>query len=277
MARSAPSLRVFSCLPTVVYLQIVFPIEVQQVLPIHAWPIDVTIAMREKTLNFRENPYTQRSLDMSARERAYFSNYYHTISRPKTLANRAVAKATCQICGDEWANTQAGWNAEIFACDNCAGKLSNWDREKEMSRRQAEAACQVCYVDPAITIHESSQLRCCLTCSALLSEEEAEGSQRWKPANADPWDADVKLGHLFERVGAQFDLPPAVASLCGVKAPIWPRVGDMMTPAAVRRWGLCVACLQACPDPAGLAWRDRNYFAYVVPTPQEIAPAVGTS
>ena len=32
MARSAPSLRVFSCLPTVVYLQIVFPIEVQQVL-----------------------------------------------------------------------------------------------------------------------------------------------------------------------------------------------------------------------------------------------------
>ena len=46
MARSAPSLRVFSCLPTVVYLQIVFPIEVQQVLPIHAWPIDVTIAMR---------------------------------------------------------------------------------------------------------------------------------------------------------------------------------------------------------------------------------------
>ena len=92
-----------------------------------------------------------------------------------------MAKATCQICGDEWANTQAGWNAEIFACDNCAGKLSNWDREKEMSRRQAEAACQVCYVDPAESaIHESSQLRCCLTCSALLSEEEAEGSQRWE-------------------------------------------------------------------------------------------------
>ena len=43
-----------------------------------------------------------------------------------------------------------------------------------------QAACQVCYVDPAITIHESSQLRCCLSigCSDYLdwlSEEEAEG------------------------------------------------------------------------------------------------------
>ena len=40
-----------------------------------------------------------------------------------------------------------------------------------MARRKWEAACEVCHVDPAITIHESSQLRCCLTCSALLSEE----------------------------------------------------------------------------------------------------------
>ena len=54
---------------------------------------------------------------------------------------------------------------------------------------------------------------------------------------------------------------------------------DMTMPPALKRWGLCVACLQACPDPAGLAWKDRNYFAYVIPVPtsQEIAPAVGTS
>ena len=62
-----------------------------------------------------------------------------------------------------------------------------------------------------------------------------------------------------------------------MKAPISPRVGDMMTPSALRRWGLCVACLQACPDPADLPWKDRNYFFYVVPTLQEIAPAVETS
>ena len=36
-----------------------------------------------------------------------------------TLANKAVAAATCEICGDEWANTQAGWNDAIFACNNC--------------------------------------------------------------------------------------------------------------------------------------------------------------
>ena len=52
---------------------------------------------------------------------------------------------------------------------------------------------------------------------------------------------------------------------------------DMTMPSALRHWGLCVACLQACPDPAGIAWKDRNYDAYVVPTSQEIAPAVGTS
>ena len=205
-----------------------------------------------------------------------------------TLANRAVAAATCEICGDEWANTQAGWNDAIFACNNCFGKLSNWEREKErekeMARRKMEALCQVCYVEPIVGLHEASQLRCCVGCIALLSEEEAEGSQRWKPAKADPWDTDGKLGHLllghlFERVGAQFHEPPAVASLCGVKAPVSPLMGDMMTPAALRRWGLCIACLQACPDPAGLAWKDRNYFAYVIPVgqAQEIAPAVGTS
>ena len=68
---------------------------------------------------------------MSERERKYQQDYHKNIRRPKTLADRAVAKATCEICGDEWANTQAGWNDAIFACDNCAGKLSNWDREKE--------------------------------------------------------------------------------------------------------------------------------------------------
>ena len=93
-----------------------------------------------------------------------------------------------------------------------------------------------------------------------LSEEEAEGSQPWKPAEGDPWDTDVKLGHLFEKLGLRFDLPPAQTALCGVKAPVWDIMMDMTMPAALRRWGLCVACLQACPDPAGLARRDRNYF-----------------
>ena len=76
---------------------------------------------------------------------------------------------------------------------------------------------------------------------------------------------------------ASFADIPGIQALCGILSPPGPRKGDMETPAALRRFGLCVACLQACPDPAGIAHRDRNYFAYVVPTSQEIAPAVGTS
>ena len=223
---------------------------------------------------------------MSEREREYDRNYHKNIRRPKTLANRAVDAASCQLCGDEWANTHVGWNAEIFVCSTCSSKLSKWDREKEMERRKMEALCQVCYVEPAISLHESSLLRCCLTCSAWLSEGEAEGSQRWKPANADPWDTDGKLGHLFEKGQgdvlygepdpASFADIPGIQALCGILSPSGPLRWDMTRPPALRRFGLCVSCLQACPDPAGLADRDKNYFAYVVPA-KEIAPAVGTS
>ena len=208
--------------------------------------------------------------------REYDRHYYHSVRQPKTAANRAVAAALCQLCGDDWATTHVGWNDEIFVCGNCDRKLSTWEREKEMSRRQAEAACQVCYVEPAITIHESSQFRCCLTCSALLSEEEAEGSQPWKPAEGDPWDADGKLGHIFEQ-SAQFHEPPAVASLCGVEAPVWPIAMDMTTPSALKRFGLCVACFQACPDSAHLFNPRHAYLAYVVPTDVLGSVAVETS
>ena len=216
-------------------------------------------------------------MDVREYQKAYQRNYYRDVRGPKTAAFKAVAAATCEICGDEWATTYAGYNAAIFVCITCGAKLSKWDQEKEMARRNMEALCQVCYVEPAITLHESSLLRCCCGCSAWLSEGEAEGSQRWEPAEADPWDEDGKLGHIFEKLGNRFDGPDAIASLCGAKAPTWPIRMDMTMPPALRRWGLCVACLQACPDPAGIAHRDRNYFAYVVPTLQEIAPAVGTS
>ena len=217
---------------------------------------------------------------MSARSREYFQNYYQNISRPKTLANRALAAAACQICGDHWATTHAGWNSAIFVCVYCDNKLSNWDREKEMARRKWEASCQFCSVEPAESLHEASQLRCCVGCSAWLSEEEAEGRQLWEPAKANPWDEDDgRLGHLFE-LGTQFHEPPAATALCGVKALVAPVVMDMETPAAVRRWGICFACMKLCPEPVGISHSDRgNYFAYVIPVGQgqEIALAVGTS
>ena len=217
---------------------------------------------------------------MSERERKYHRDYYHNVRHPKDKAFKAVAAASCQLCGDEWANTHVGWNAEIFVCLTCDAKLSEWDREKEDREREWATRCQVCGEEPAVGVDESTQLRCCLSIGCIdyldwLSEPTGEANP-W--GEGDPWDTDEKLGHLFESVGAQFHEPPAVASLCGVEAPIRAFRGDMTMPSALRRWGLCVACLQACPDPAGLAWKDRNYFAYVIPAQtQETAPAVGTS
>ena len=215
---------------------------------------------------------------MAKNSNEYDRNYYRDVRGPKTAAFKVVAAALCPICGDDWATIYAGYNAEIFVCHTCSAKLSKWDREKEMARRKMEALCQVCCEEPAISLHESSLLRCCCGCSAWLSEGEAEGSQRWKPAEADPWDADGKLGHIFEQ-SAQFHEPPAVASLCGVKAPTSPLRGDMTMPQALRRSGLCIACLKACPDAAHLFDPRHPYFAYVIPVgqAQEIAPAVGTS
>ena len=48
----------------------------------------------------------------------------------------------------------------------------------------------------------------------------------------------------------------------------------------MRRWGICFACMKACPEPVGISHSDRgNYFAYVIPVGQgqEIALAVETS
>ena len=212
-------------------------------------------------------------MDVREYQKEYHRHYYRDVRGPKDKANKALDAAVCQICGDEWASTHAGWNAAIFVCVYCDNKLSKWDQEKE----EKATLCQVCHLEPVIGLHESSLLRCCCGCLVWLSEGEAEGCQRWKPAKDSPWDTDEKLGHLFES-GTQFHEPPAATALCGVKAPVWDIAIDMETPAAVRRWGLCVACVKACPEPVGISHWDRgDYFAYVVPTSQEIGPAVGTS
>ena len=178
-----------------------------------------------------ERKLTEREL--TERELQYNRDYHKNIRRPKTLANRALAAATCEICGDEWANTHAGWDDAVFVCGNCSNKLSNWDREKAMAKREMEGLCHVCYIEPSIGLHEASSLRCCVGCLVWLSEGEAEGSQRWKPANADPWDADEKLGHLFEngQGGVLYGEPdpasfadiPGIQALCGILSPSGPR------------------------------------------------------
>ena len=67
-------------------------------------------------------------MDVREYQKEYQRHYYRDVRGPKTAANKAVAAATCEICGDEWAEVYAGWNAAIFVCNTCDGKLSNWDR-----------------------------------------------------------------------------------------------------------------------------------------------------
>ena len=132
---------------------------------------------------------------MSERERKYHRDYYHNVRHPKDKAFKAVAAATCQICGDEWANTHAGWDDAVFVCGNCSNKLFNWDREKEDREREWATRCQVCGEEPAVGVDESTQLRCCLSIGCIdyldwLSEPTGEANP-W--GEADPWDTDEKL------------------------------------------------------------------------------------
>ena len=169
-----------------------------------------------------------------------------------------------------------GWAETILACKSCAAYLAQWGAER------TQDLCQVCVDVPAEGLDETTQLRCCLGCYAWLLAE-ARSQTRNPPARYRPirgWTKMRKLkGHIFEGLGNQFDGPDAIASLCGAKAPIRPLRMDMTMPSALRRWGLCVTCLSLCPEPAGLANRDKNYHAYVIPVAQaqEIAPSVGTS
>ena len=133
---------------------------------------------------------------------------------------------------------------------------------------------------PQLASMRLRQLRCCVGCLVWLSEGEAEGSQRWKPANADPWDEDGKLGHIFE--GGQGDVLygepdpasfaaiPGIQALCGILSPSGPPRWDMTRPPALRTLGLMRRLFaSACPDVAHLfdPAKDRNYFAYVDPGP----------
>ena len=206
---------------------------------------------------------------MSERGREYYQNYYQNIRRPKAVAFKAVASATCQVCGDDWAIAHAGWQEKIFVCGRCYSKLWEWERSESERKRELATLCQICQEKPAIGVDKSTQLRYCLSkdCIACLLEQYPVPT-----GAANPWDADEKLGHIFE-YGAQFHEPPAVASLCGAKAPISPLAIDMLMPAALRRFGLCVACLQACPDPERLGDIRHSHFLYVVPTAQADAQA----
>ena len=201
----------------------------------------------------------------------YQYDYYHAVRGPKTAVLNKIKRQTCQVCGEAWGVVSGGWAGTILACEICAARLAQW-------AERPEDLCQVCADVPAEGLDETSQRRCCMGCYTLLLAE-ARSKLPTGEVQPDPWlDGEKLKGHLFESVGAEFHEPPAVASLCGARAPIRPLRMDMTMPSALRRWGLCVACLQACPDPAGLAWKDRNYFAYVIPAQtQETAPAVETS
>ena len=208
-----------------------------------------------------------------AKRTKYQYDYYHAVRGPKTVALKKIRGQTCQVCGEAWGAVFGGWAETILACKSCAAYLAQWGAER------TQDLCQVCVDVPAEGLDETTQLRCCLGCYAWLLAE-ARSQLPTGAVPPDPWlDGEKLKGHIFEGLGRPFEGPDAIASLCGAKAPIRPLRMDMTMPSALRRWGLCVTCLSLCPEPAGLANRDKNYHAYVIPVDhaQEIAPAVGTS
>ena len=67
-------------------------------------------------------------------------------------------------------------------------------------------------------------------------------------------------------------------SLRGESSDLAYRVGNMDYAGGVAALGLMCRLFASVPRPTPpCPWRHRNYFAYVVPTSQEIAPAVETS
>ena len=146
-----------------------------------------------------------------------------------------------------------------------AGKLAKWDREKRNGKEAAwTALCQVCYVEPAVSLHESSLLRCCVAfASPGCRKGRTKGPSGGNQLTPDPWDEDVKLGHLFEKGQggmwadpdpASFADIPGIQALCGIlKAPDGPLRGDMTDAGGVAdtRAYASLVC-KACPDPARL-------------------------
>ena len=165
--------------------------------------------------------------------RPYHRNYYRDVRGPKTAALKAVAAAACEICGYGWAAMYGGYKAAIFVCYRCCAKLIEWDHERERT------LCQVCHAQPAISLHESTQLRCCFACKCSLPE-----------VDADPWDTDKKLGHIFSNVDYQHESEVANTALCGAKAPISPIRLDMTMPPALQEWGMCVPLSAGLPRSA---------------------------
>ena len=204
-----------------------------------------------------------------AKRTKYQKDYYHAVRGPKTVALKKIRGQTCQVCGEAWGAVFGGWAETILACENCAAYLA----------QRTQDLCQVCGDVPAEGLDEIAQLRCCMGCSVSLLIE-ARSQLPTGAVPPDPWLDGAKLkGHIFEHLGMAFQGPDAIASLCGAKAPLRPLRGDMTMPSALRRHGLCVTCLSLCPEPAGLAQRDKQYHGYVIPAEQtqEVAPAGGTS
>ena len=111
--------------------------------PIQAGPIDVNISVQHKSLILKGKSLNSKESGYEREKPGVLPELLPKYQSAQDKTFKAVIAALCKLCGDEWATTHVGWNAEISVCLTCSAKLSKWDREKEMARRQMEALCQV--------------------------------------------------------------------------------------------------------------------------------------
>ena len=172
----------------------------------------------------------------------YFRQY-----NPKRRAREAVraklaVDPVCQVCNWKFATVYWGPRS-IYSCEDCATKLSEWDRTWRPKAEAAAKATHDLWAGPKVVhIFEKGQ-------------------------------GDVLYG---EPDPASFADIPGIQALCGILSPPGPMMLDMMQPKELKKWPLCPACLQAYADPPGLTPLENHYFGYAIPTTAAADPALET-
>ena len=186
---------------------------------------------------------TRKEMGMAKRERAeYFRQYYPTRKLREAVRAKLAVDPVCHVCNWQFATVYWGPRA-IYSCEDCAAKLSEWDRTWRPKAEAAAKAKHDLWAGPKVVhIFDKGQ-----------------------------WDAWGVWG-VWGELGELADIP-AVQAICGILSPPGPVMLDMLQPKELKKCPLCPACLQAYAEPPGLTPLENKYFGYAIPTTAAAAPA----
>ena len=166
----------------------------------------------------------------------YFRQYYPKRRARDAVRAKLALDPVCQVCNWQFATVYWGPRA-IHSCEDCAAKLSEWDRTWRPKAEAAAKATHDLWAGPKVVhIFDKGQ------------------------------------GGVWGELGELADIP-GIQALCGVVSPPGPIMLDMLQPKELKRWPLCFRCQMLYTDPVELAEREENFFGYAIPAG---APALET-